>query len=450
MIRAADIAGLVLAGGRSRRFGWEKAAVTVDGRRLLDAALSGLTGCGALAVNAALYSEAARLATARGLAVLPDGAGLPDGPLTGVLAGLEWARAQGFTWLVTSPCDLAAPPPDLASRLGEVGGPAYALAPDGRHPLSALWPVALIAPLRVILAREHPPVRSVQDDAGFRPVLFADAAAFENLNTPGALEGYIRAWGLTADGPPFRTPSSWLQPVRDGAVPAMLKLPFVDEERRGGQVLAWFDGRGAARVLRVDGEAVLVERLANDIDLVAMAEGSAAGDAAACAILCEVVAAMHADQSPPPPQVHPLRPWFAALERLAATNAFLARAWPVADRLLADNREPRVLHGDVHHANVLHDPARGWRAIDPKGLIGPRGYDYANILRSPETGASRDSGRLLRHVALAAGMAGLPDREVLEWTLVHAALSAAWSIEAGEIPGHSLAIVAIAAAALHL
>ena len=444
MIPGEDIVGLVLAGGRSRRFGWEKAAVVVEGRPLLDAALAGLAGCRVLAVNAPVASEAARLASARGLPVLSDEAGLPDGPLTGVLAGLDWARAQGAAWLATSPCDLAAPPADLVERLIQAEGPAYALAPDGRHPLSALWPVALAEPLRAILAREHPPVRAVQDDAGFKAVLFPDAAAFANLNTPGALAAHVAAWALVPDGPPFRTPSSWLQPVRDGAVAAMLKLPFGDEERRGGQVLAWFDGRGAARVLRADGEAVLVERLADDVDLVAMAEDSAEGDEEACRILCEVVGRLHADQPAPTSLAHPLRPWFASLERQAAGDPLLARAWSTADRLLCEDREPRVLHGDIHHANVLHDPARVWRAIDPKGLIGPRGYDYANLLRNPLSDRALGGERLDRLSTQVATLSGLRREAVLGWTLAHAGLSAAWSLESGQNAHHSLAVALIA------
>lgn len=191
MTGTSGIVGLVLAGGRSRRFGREKAAVMLDGRPLLEVALSSLAGCATLAVNAPADSQAARLAAARGLDLLPDPDGLPDGPLTGVLAGLEWATAQGADWLVTCPCDLASPPSDLALRLSQAGGPAYALAPDGRHPLSALWPVDFLEPLRAILARGHPPVWAVQDEAGFEAVRFKDAAAFANLNTPGALAAHM-------------------------------------------------------------------------------------------------------------------------------------------------------------------------------------------------------------------------------------------------------------------
>ncbi|MDB5472273.1 MAG: 3-kinase, partial [Caulobacter sp.] len=127
-----------------------------------------------------------------------------------------------------------------------------------------------------------------------------------------------------------------------------------------------------------------------------------------------------------------------------ASDPRLAGAWTSAARLLARNHEPRVLHGDIHHANVLHDPARGWRAIDPKGLIGPRGYDYANLLRNPLSERALDDGRLDRLAAQVAGLSGLPPEEVLGWTLAHAGLAAAWSLEAGEDAGHSLAVAQMA------
>jgi streptomycin 6-kinase len=51
--------------------------------------------------------------------------------------------------------------------------------------------------------------------------------------------------------------------------------------------------------------------------------------------------------------------------------------------LLAEPREVGVLHGDLHHGNVLDFGVRGWLAIDPKGLLGERGFDFANIFTNP-------------------------------------------------------------------
>lgn len=183
------IAGLVLAGGRSRRFGAEKAAVLLEDRPLLDWSLSALRpACAVLAVNASQASGAAALARTRNHALFPDPPGSPDGPLAGVAAGLAWARDQQADWLLTVPCDTPRLPVDLASRLLAAAGDgpgASALSPDGRQPLCALWRPALLASLTQVLATGHPPVRAFQDGAGMALARFEDAAAFINLNTPG-------------------------------------------------------------------------------------------------------------------------------------------------------------------------------------------------------------------------------------------------------------------------
>ncbi len=57
-------------------------------------------------------------------------------------------------------------------------------------------------------------------------------------------------WHLEADGEPLKTHSSLLLPVRRDGVPAMLKIAHEQEERRGSRLMAWWNGDGAARVLR--------------------------------------------------------------------------------------------------------------------------------------------------------------------------------------------------------
>lgn len=184
--RPALIAGLVLAGGRSRRFGAEKAAALFEGRPLLDGSLDVLAGpCGWLAVNAPPGSGAAILAAARHLDPVCDAEGGPDGPLSGVLAGLAWARTLGAGWLATVPCDTPRLPVDLVPRLIAAAGDgpgASADSPDGRQPLCAVWRVELLAALSATLRDGHPAVRAFQDDMGMTRALFADSAAFANLN----------------------------------------------------------------------------------------------------------------------------------------------------------------------------------------------------------------------------------------------------------------------------
>lgn len=182
------IAGLVLAGGKSRRFGGEKAVAALNGRTLMEWGIDALRPhCALLAVSAPARSGAAGLAARLDLTVLEDAAGAPDGPLSGVAGGLRWAMAQGAEHLATLPCDMPHVPQDLFPRLAEARGEAFAAfatTSDGVHPLCALWSIDLLASLESELARGHPAVQAFLRDVGGVAVEFDDAAAFANLNRP--------------------------------------------------------------------------------------------------------------------------------------------------------------------------------------------------------------------------------------------------------------------------
>src|SRR5689334_18299250 len=145
-----SLAGVVIAGGRSLRFGGEKAVALFAGQPLLLWAVNRLARvCGAVAVNARSGTAAEALALAEGLTVIHDAAGDPDGPLAGVKAGLQWAQQRGAVQLAVSPCDVPLAPDDLYSRLhAEAGeGAAMAKTGEGRQPQCAIWPVSALPAL---------------------------------------------------------------------------------------------------------------------------------------------------------------------------------------------------------------------------------------------------------------------------------------------------------------
>lgn len=182
-----DVAGLVLAGGRSSRFGGEKAAALFRGRPLLLGAVERLAEvCAHVAVNARPGSEAERLAG--NLPVLHDRPQDPQGPLAGIRAGLAWARGLGAARLVVIPCDSPCPPVDLVGRLIIGGGAAMAETEDGVQPLFAVWPVWALARLDETMADgAHPPTWRVLHDLGAARVRFA-ASDLANVNTRQDLE----------------------------------------------------------------------------------------------------------------------------------------------------------------------------------------------------------------------------------------------------------------------
>jgi streptomycin 6-kinase len=256
---------------------------------------------------------------------------------------------------------------------------------------------------------------------------------------------HLARWDLVPDGELITTPSSLLLAVRHNGVPAMLKIAREEEERRGGALMAWWNGDGAAKVLARHGEALLLERATGPRSLAAMVTDGQ--DEEASRVLCDVAARLHAPRAGPPPELVPLTRWFEALAPAARTyGGLLAQADSVAQALLADPRDVVVLHGDIHHGNVLDAGERGWLAIDPKGLLGERTFDFVNILRNPDATVALAPGRFDRQAEVLAAAASLERRRLLDWTLAFAGLSAAWHLADGTPADLDFAIAALAAA----
>jgi streptomycin 6-kinase len=108
------------------------------------------------------------------------------------------------------------------------------------------------------------------------------------------------------------------------------------------------------------------------------------------------------------------------------------RARALRDAMLANpERHHGFVHGDLHHYNVLLDNAAQPKVIDPKGLIGPIGYDFGVMSYDP-MGIQRhpDLPALFRQrVTVWSEATGLPWEEVRDWGYVGAMVSACWDAE---------------------
>jgi streptomycin 6-kinase len=263
---------------------------------------------------------------------------------------------------------------------------------------------------------------------------------------------HLTRWTLTADGDPIATRSSRLLPVRQQGQPAMLKVAMDAEEVSGGALMAWWEGQGAARVLAREGNAILLERATGKISLAELARSGR--DLEATRIICAVTAKLHAPRTQPLPDLVPLAQWFGDLAPAAATHdGLLSLAAETARALLAEPRDVGVLHGDIHHGNILDFGERGWLAIDAKGLFGERGFDYANLFCNPDLADPAHSvatapGQFEQRLAVVSAVAGLERRRLLQWILAWTGLSAAWFLSDGEAPTISLRIATLAAAEL--
>jgi len=261
------------------------------------------------------------------------------------------------------------------------------------------------------------------------------------MTTP--YDRHLALWNLSADGAPIHTHSSDLLPVRHEGRPAMLKIAREAEEKRGGLLMNWWNGDGAARVYADDGEgALLLERACGPRSLVQMARNGQ--DEEATRVLCGAIARLHAPRPQPPPDgLAGLREWFADLPVYAASHGgVLRRCWEVAQELLDDPREVVPLHGDIHHENVLDaGPQRGWIAIDPKRVMGERGFDYANLFTDPDGETALAPGNFERRLAVVCAQARIERRRMLQWIVAFQGLSAAWFLSDAEQPDKEFAII---------
>lgn len=237
----------------------------------------------------------------------------------------------------------------------------------------------------------------------------------------------------------------------------MLKLSTAPEEVAGAAVMAWWAGQGAAEVWAAEGDALLIERSESGRSLADLAfEGldDAGLDDEATRRLCAVADALHAPRQSPPPPLFPLAERFEAL--LGAGGRFGAaidRAAAIAGALLAEPRDLGALHGDLHHGNVLDFGARGWRAIDPKGVLGERGFDYANLFRNPPARAGAALSAVARErfsarISIVATEARLERGRLLRWIAAWCGLSAVWSLVAGQPADAALETLDLALAAI--
>ncbi len=271
------------------------------------------------------------------------------------------------------------------------------------------------------------------------------------------LQTYLSRWDLEPDGEKIVTGTSELLPVRRDGIPLVLKLALEPEEKRGGGLMPWWDGDGAARVIAHDHDVLLLERAMGSASLSAIARNGE--DDEASRIICDVAAKLHMPRDRPPPAgLVPLDQWFRPLETMAASQGgIILEGAAAAHDLLRTAHDNVVLHGDIHHDNILDFGSRGWLAIDPKGLFGERAFDFANVFRNPDRAdlsgnpdhtIATAPGRMARQAGIIADAAGLDRARLLQWVLAFASLSACWIIGDGDDPANDSQIATLAAAEL--
>ncbi len=190
----------------------------------------------------------------------------------------------------------------------------------------------------------------------------------------------------------------------------------------------WFGGHGVVRVLEIDRSrgAVLLERALPGTRLRDLWPDD---DEAATAAAADVMAALW--RAPAAGLAFPtVQHWGRLLEPGS-------RAAGVFSELCGSMADPVVLHGDLHHDNVLRSGYDNWLAIDPKGVVGEPAYETGALMRNPFPGLLDvpDPARVLRRRAdQLSERLDVDAARVRGWAYAQAVLAGVWAESDGEDP----------------
>jgi molybdopterin-guanine dinucleotide biosynthesis protein A len=191
----ADVVGVILAGGQSRRMGGDnKGLKNLGGKPMIAHVIERLTPqVGTLIINA---NGDPTVYAAFGLPVVPDVYGEFAGPLAGILTAMRWAQEHrsAARWIATAACDTPFLPADYVKTLHHTATPARstfagAMSVSGIHYVLGLWAVDLADDLAESLARGENQVQLWVDRHWHVNVLFPTEDGekcdpFFNVNTP--------------------------------------------------------------------------------------------------------------------------------------------------------------------------------------------------------------------------------------------------------------------------
>src|SRR5579859_2414687 len=220
--------------------------------------------------------------------------------------------------------------------------------------------------------------------------VFSDRGAAWLEQLPERIKRFEQLWSIQVEAPFPSLSYNYVAPARraDGSR-AVLKLGVPNRELNTEiEALRLYDGRGIARVLEAEPTegALLLERLTPGTPLMAVVDDDAA---------TEIAGQVMRQLWRPLPPNHPfpsVAQWAGGLARLRSgydgstgplPADLVARAEAVFRGLLDSSTEPVLLHGDLHHQNILAAQRAPWLALDPKGVAGEPAYEVGALMRNP-------------------------------------------------------------------
>ena len=275
---------------------------------------------------------------------------------------------------------------------------------------------------------------------------------------PMLIDESSQRWGITAIEPVPNLSYNFVAYAKRGSEDVILKIGVLNRELLSEMnTLKFFNGEGICQLLESDEEKgmFLLERLKpgkmlseleddderTHIAVEVMQKTCRPVDMESDSLLSDVRQRAAGLQ-----RFIPLTDWFDELKTIrprfnGGTGPIPARLLERVEDSLPDlfAREGNfLLHGDFHHFNILSSE-RGWLVIDPKGVIGPMGYEIGPFMLNPWNMSmdwSRFKVQAARRVDIFHERLGWDREKIIAWALAHSILSACWDLDLD--PGYAI------------
>ena len=267
---------------------------------------------------------------------------------------------------------------------------------------------------------------------------FGEAGETFLASLPALIEEASQRWQLTNVQPVSNLSYNFVAFATRGRDKVILKIGVPNRELVSEmEALKLFNGEGACQIIDCDEEKgfLLIEQLQPGKML-----SELENDDERTRIALQVMKKIWR----PAPEMGKfirLKDWFAELENIRPTFNGMTGPYPKElveqvesslPELFADKHH--LIHGDFHHFNVLSSD-RGWLAIDPKGVIGPCGYEIGPLMINPwdnSIGSAQFEVRAKRRVSLLREGLGWEREKIIQWSTAHALLSSWWDYPNGD------------------
>ncbi|HXF90933.1 MAG TPA: aminoglycoside phosphotransferase family protein [Candidatus Nitrosotenuis sp.] len=259
--------------------------------------------------------------------------------------------------------------------------------------------------------------------------LYGDLGKLWLADLPNIIAQLTHKWSLTKLTLVQNLTYSYVLFGFQGNLPITLKLALNENAlNQEAEALKAFAGFGAIRLLEQEKGALLLERAIPGTSLKTYFPDQ---EEEAIHITCDIMKKLHC--APFPQSVFPhIQQWLEVLDKeWDIPSPFLQKSRDLRDHLLKTSPKNVLLHGDLHHDNILAHHNE-WIAIDPKGVVGDHVYDVAAFIRNPIPDLLEKNGAydlIKNRIIKFAQTLNIDDKRVHDWCFVQSVLAWIWALE---------------------